>query len=32
MLMEKEVFFKRDCASRMRSWIRYSARPIPFPA
>lgn len=29
MLMEKEVFFKRDWASRMRSWIRYSARPIP---
>lgn len=29
MLMEKVVFFKRDWASRMRSWIRYSARPIP---
>lgn len=29
MLMEKEVFFKRDWASRMHSWIRYSARPIP---
>lgn len=33
MLMEKVVFFKRDWASRMRSWIRYSARrQSPFPA
>lgn len=32
MLMGKEVFFRRDWASRMRSWVRYSARPIPFPA
>ena len=29
MLMEKEVFFRRDWASRMRSWVRYSDRPIP---